>query len=201
MRTHLLSHAVIVLALASSPIMADDSDVTQDASSQPGAVQMTPEEAALLENMAAEEAAMAEQMTASEATAAEEMAAEESTATEEMAAEESTATEEMAAEESTATEEMAAEGSTATEEMATEERVETTGTVIDSSGPAAPIPNIDMPERGMHMKQVEQMYGKPLGINPPVGDPPITRWDYPGFAVYFEYSYVIQSVEKPAMAQ
>ncbi len=140
---------------------------------------MTPEEAALLENMAAEEAAMAEQMTASEATAAEEMAAEESTATEEMAA----------------------EGSTATEEMATEERVETTGTVIDSSGPAAPIPNIDMPERGMHMKQVEQMYGKPLGINPPVGDPPITRWDYPGFAVYFEYSYVIQSVEKPAMAQ
>ena len=74
---------------------------------------------------------------------------------------------------------------------------EVTGTVMEMTGPAAlPPPDVNIPARGMHMEQVEQMYGKPMGINPPVGEPPITRWDYPGFAVYFEYSYVIQSVPK-----
>ncbi len=70
-----------------------------------------------------------------------------------------------------------------------------TGTVVETTGPAAlPPENINVPVRGMHMDQVEKTYGKPIGINPPVGDPPITRWDYPGYSVYFEYSYVIQSV-------
>lgn len=79
----------------------------------------------------------------------------------------------------------------------TTEREEVTGTVMEMSGPAAlPPPDTNIPARGMHMNQVEQMYGKPMGINPPVGEPPITRWVYPGFAVYFEYSYVIQSVPK-----
>jgi hypothetical protein len=190
MRTHLLSHTFIVLALASTPLMAADDEAHQDASSsQPEAMQMTPEEAALLENMAAEEAAMAEEMGSDEVAPAEEMAAGEAAAAEEMVAEEAAPAEEMAAEETTAAEEMPAEESVETSTV-------TSGTVIDRRGPAAPVPSIDMPVRGMHMKQVEQTYGKPLGISPPVGDPPITRWDYPGFAVYFEYSYVIQSVEK-----
>ena len=64
-------------------------------------------------------------------------------------------------------------------------------------GPTTPVPaGMEIPVRGMHMEQVEQMYGKPQAIDPPVGDPPIARWDYPGYAVYFEYSYVIQSVAK-----
>jgi hypothetical protein len=46
------------------------------------------------------------------------------------------------------------------------------------------------------MDQVEQMYGKPQAVESPVGKPPITRWEYPGYTVYFEYSYVIQSVVK-----
>ncbi len=72
-----------------------------------------------------------------------------------------------------------------------------TGTVVETTGPAAlPPEDMNIPVRGMHMDQVEKMYGKPMGINPPVGEPPITRWDYPGYAVYFEYSYVIQSVPK-----
>ncbi len=62
-------------------------------------------------------------------------------------------------------------------------------------GPTTPVPaGMKIAERGMHMKQVEEMFGKPQSIEPPVGDPPITRWHYPDFSVYFEYSYVIQSV-------
>ena len=29
-----------------------------------------------------------------------------------------------------------------------------------------------------------------------VGEPPITRWDYPGFSVYFEHETVIHSVAR-----
>jgi len=51
-----------------------------------------------------------------------------------------------------------------------------------------------MPVRGMNMDQVRAQFGEPREIKPPVGDPPITRWLYDGYTVYFEYSYVIQSV-------
>jgi hypothetical protein len=30
--------------------------------------------------------------------------------------------------------------------------------------------------------------------HPPVGQPPITRWDYRTFSVYFEYDHVVNSV-------
>lgn len=82
----------------------------------------------------------------------------------------------------------------ATETNATET---VTGTVLEMSGPAAtPSPAIKVPMRGMHMNQVKQEYGQPTETSPPVGTPPITRWDYPGFAVYFEHAYVIHSVQK-----
>lgn len=55
---------------------------------------------------------------------------------------------------------------------------------------------IDTPRRGLSMDQVEQLYGRPGSVTAPVGDPPITRWDYPEYSVYFEYSYVIDSVLK-----
>ncbi len=90
----------------------------------------------------------------------------------------------------TAESETAMESDTVTHEVIT-------GTVVETTGPAAPPPeDMNIPVRGMHMDQVEKMYGKPVSINPPVGEPPITRWDYPGYSVYFEYSYVIQSVGK-----
>lgn len=68
---------------------------------------------------------------------------------------------------------------------------------MPQSGPTSPLPaGMEIPVRGMHMDQVEQMYGKPHSVEAPVGKPPITRWEYPGYTVYFEYSYVIQSVVK-----
>ena len=50
------------------------------------------------------------------------------------------------------------------------------------------------PVNGMTMKQVLRWYGEPVRRHDPVGRPPITRWDYPGYSVYFEYDQVITSV-------
>jgi len=51
-----------------------------------------------------------------------------------------------------------------------------------------------MPGRGATMAQVEQRFGAPREKLSPVGKPPITRWIYPNYTVYFEYEYVIDSV-------
>jgi hypothetical protein len=52
----------------------------------------------------------------------------------------------------------------------------------------------DHPERGMKMDAVEARYGAPATRYPAVGAPPITRWDYPGFVVYFENDLVLHAV-------
>jgi hypothetical protein len=54
--------------------------------------------------------------------------------------------------------------------------------------------NIARPTRGMHMTQVESKFGAPATRHPTVGRPPITRWDYPDFSVFFEHDIVIHSV-------
>lgn len=54
--------------------------------------------------------------------------------------------------------------------------------------------SVRMPGRGMTMEQVEAKFGSPREKHPEVGDPPIIRWDYPDFSVYFEYQYVINAV-------
>jgi len=51
-----------------------------------------------------------------------------------------------------------------------------------------------MPGRGASMAQVEKHFGAPLEKRAPVGNPPITRWIYSNYTVYFEYEYVIHSV-------
>ena len=53
-----------------------------------------------------------------------------------------------------------------------------------------------LPARGMTMERVESVYGAPRVKHRAVGDPPIARWEYPGFVVYFEYSHVIHTVSK-----
>jgi len=53
---------------------------------------------------------------------------------------------------------------------------------------------IPRPERGATMKDVRQRFGEPLRELPWVGDPPISRWVYQDFTVYFENEYVIDSV-------
>jgi hypothetical protein len=50
------------------------------------------------------------------------------------------------------------------------------------------------PARGMSMEKVEASFGAPTQRFPAVGEPPITRWEYPGFVVYFEHQRVIHTV-------
>jgi len=51
-----------------------------------------------------------------------------------------------------------------------------------------------MPNRGLTMSEVIDAYGAPLKRVPAVGIPPIIRWIYPDYTVYFEDRYVIHSV-------
>lgn len=52
------------------------------------------------------------------------------------------------------------------------------------------------PTRGMTQDAVQASFGAPQDVRNPVGDPPITRWEYPGFVVFFEYDKVIHAVSK-----
>ena len=52
------------------------------------------------------------------------------------------------------------------------------------------------PTRGMTQEAVEASYGAPADARAPVGDPPITRWEYANFVVFFEYDRVIHAVSK-----
>ncbi len=58
-----------------------------------------------------------------------------------------------------------------------------------------------IPTRGMTMEFVEAEFGAPRNKRAPIGDPPITRWEYSDFIVYFEYKRVIHSVAKRPIRQ
>lgn len=62
--------------------------------------------------------------------------------------------------------------------------------------PPAPEASGDRPSRGMSMDKVEATYGVPANRAPAIGEPPITRWEYPNFVVYFEHHLVIHSVAR-----
>jgi hypothetical protein len=53
---------------------------------------------------------------------------------------------------------------------------------------------VTKPKRGITMTQVEAKFGAPVTKHDAVGQPPITRWDYAGFSVFFEHDRVIDSV-------
>lgn len=55
-------------------------------------------------------------------------------------------------------------------------------------------PGVEVPARGSNMQAVEARFGAPASKAAAVGVPPITRWDYAGFSVYFENSIVIHAV-------
>lgn len=57
------------------------------------------------------------------------------------------------------------------------------------------------PARGELMNVVESKFGPPLHRIGPVGQPPITRWVYEGFTVYFEHEHVISTVVNKAHAE
>jgi hypothetical protein len=52
----------------------------------------------------------------------------------------------------------------------------------------------ERPARGSSMTRVESRFGVPTSRSGPVGQPPITRWEYPGFVVFFEYDHVVHAV-------
>lgn len=64
--------------------------------------------------------------------------------------------------------------------------------VAQTPGTTGESPN--HPARGTTMARVEATYGAPTQRLAAVGQPPITRWEYPGFVVYFEHSHVIHTV-------
>jgi hypothetical protein len=66
---------------------------------------------------------------------------------------------------------------------------------------AAAAPAVNRPARGMSMADVEARYGAPTQRYDAVGQPPITRWVYPAFVVFFEYSHVVHAVaSRPSAA-
>lgn len=54
--------------------------------------------------------------------------------------------------------------------------------------------SVARPQRGITMDQVKARFGAPAKEYPAVGKPPITRWDYPSFSVFFEFNRVVHSV-------
>jgi hypothetical protein len=62
-----------------------------------------------------------------------------------------------------------------------------------ADAPAAQV-GLSTPGRGTSMAQVEARYGTPSDKVAAVGDPPISRWVYSNFTVYFEGHHVIHAV-------
>jgi hypothetical protein len=50
------------------------------------------------------------------------------------------------------------------------------------------------PHRGETMSEVFAGFGEPKETKDAVGEPPISRWIYPNYTVYFEYQTVIDVV-------
>lgn len=53
---------------------------------------------------------------------------------------------------------------------------------------------MELPANGLKQAEVRARFGEPVATHAPVGDPPITRWDYDGWSVYFEYDLVLFTV-------
>ena len=53
---------------------------------------------------------------------------------------------------------------------------------------------IDMPTKGMSKERVKSLFGEPQEDVPAKGQPPISRWKYREFTVYFDSNTVIHCV-------
>lgn len=54
--------------------------------------------------------------------------------------------------------------------------------------------NLTVPVNGQTMADVEGIFGAPQTRSAAVGAPPITRWDYEHWSVYFEFDRVLFTV-------
>ena len=64
---------------------------------------------------------------------------------------------------------------------------------LDMDG-VAPDSSAARPASGTTAANVESTFGAPEAKVAPVGDPPISRWVYKDFVVFFEYDRVIHAV-------
>ncbi len=55
---------------------------------------------------------------------------------------------------------------------------------------------LEKPKQGITKAQVESKFGEPLEWTDPVGDPPISSWEYQNYVVFFEFDRVLHSVLK-----
>jgi len=69
---------------------------------------------------------------------------------------------------------------------------------LDMSGQnrASTFDQAGKPTRGMTQQSVEASFGAPQSARDAVGEPPISRWEYANFVVFFEYDRVIHAVSK-----
>ncbi len=67
---------------------------------------------------------------------------------------------------------------------------------IPVASQASDMQALPRPQRGVTKTSVRNEFGEPLGSTPAVGDPPISRWEYQDYYVYFEYEHVIHTVLK-----
>lgn len=70
---------------------------------------------------------------------------------------------------------------------------------LPEAGAATAAATPALPSRGEPQARVLKQYGEPTTRHPAVGggsihQPQITRWDYPGFAVFFENAHVVDAV-------
>lgn len=67
---------------------------------------------------------------------------------------------------------------------------------ISVSKQAGEMQGVERPVNGMSKEDVENRFGPPQEMSDPVGEPPISKWTYADYVVYFEYSTVIHTVFK-----
>jgi len=60
--------------------------------------------------------------------------------------------------------------------------------------PANALEGIPRPRPGMTAKRVEEIFGSPVKTYKAVGRPPISRWVYKDFVVFFERDRVVNTV-------
>ena len=70
---------------------------------------------------------------------------------------------------------------------------------LEMPAAASPAAAGGMPQRGESMSEVVEHFGQPSEKHAAVGGdaphhPPITRWDYPGYSVFFERRVVLDTV-------
>ena len=59
------------------------------------------------------------------------------------------------------------------------------------------VERMTLPDNGLSKADVESKFGTPNEKRAAVGDPPISRWEYGQYSVYFEYDVVLSTVLHP----